>query len=120
MQDDILNCTYNLIDVLKSDPRYKRLLELNSLIEEECKDLLADFNYNKEKYEDALKYGNYHPSLSDYEKKLSEAKASLYNNELVKEYNKLYREFQNELDEIAKEIKISVIGTSGGKHGCKK
>lgn len=120
MLSDVLDKTYDLIDILKKDERYIRIKELDKIINEEYKTEIDRFNDIKEKYNEALKYGEYHPSLKDYERKLSEAKAELYKKEYVIEYNRLYREFQNELDIIIKKIEESFMGHYRGEHnGCK-
>lgn len=128
MLDDVLDLSYKLSNCIKEDAKYKRLNELNIIINDKYSDLLSAFNKAKENYQEALKYGKYHPSLSDYEKRLSESKAELYNKDEVKEYNKLYNEFQEELDRMFNEIKQSVSNKlpltksfkGGFKHGCKK
>ena len=121
MKPEFIEDTYNIVNCIKEDPRYIKMLELEKRIEDLYKDEIDNFNEAKEKYYEALKYGNYHPSLSDYEKRLSESKAILYKKDLVKEYNKLYREIQNEIDDIVNKIKSSISKSFvGGHHECKK
>ena len=121
VKSELIEDTYDIINCIKEDPRYKRLIELEDSILDLYKDEIDDFNSAKEKYYEALKYGKYHPSLSDYEKELSKKKALLYNKDLVKEYNRLYREIQNEIDKIINKIKSSVSKAFyGGNHECKK
>lgn len=120
VKPEIIEDVYNLCDAIKKDKKYIRLLELEKEIEDNYKLEIDEFNEAKEKYSEALKYGNYHPSLGEYEKKLSEKKAILYNKEQVKEYNLLYREIQNEIDDIVNKIKASISSSFGGHHECKK
>jgi len=125
MQTDIIDKAYILSNAIKDLDLYKELIAINNQIEENLKDKLQAFNKAKEDYNEALRYGDYHPSLRDYEQKLSEAKASLYKEELVKEYNKKYNELQAILDRMFDEIKSSVSNKfelSNNRKGfvCKK
>ncbi|MCR5706301.1 MAG: YlbF family regulator [Acholeplasmatales bacterium] len=125
MQTDIIDKAYILSNAIKDLDLYKELININNQIEENLKDKLQAFNKAKEDYNEALRYGEYHPSLRDYEQKLSEAKASLYKEELVKEYNKKYNELQAILDKMFDEIKSSVSNKfelSNNRKGfvCKK
>lgn len=125
MQTDIIDKAYILSNAIKDLDLYKELININNQIEENLKDKLKAFNKAKEDYNEALRYGEYHPSLRDYEQKLSEAKASLYKEELVKEYNKKYNELQAILDKMFDEIKSSVSNKfelSNNRKGfvCKK
>lgn len=121
MQSDVIDKAYSLANSIKELDLYKDIKRLDREIEEKLADKLKRFNKAKENYNEAMKYGKYHPSLSDYECELSEAKASLYSEELVKEYNKKYREFSKILDDVFDEIKISISNKyelSNNKKGC--
>lgn len=118
---NVLDNTYRLIDEIKKDQRMIRLNELNNIINDKYEDELYQFDKAKADYNEALKYGKYHPSINDYERKLSETKAIVYKLPEVIEYNKLYRELQNEIDEMMERICTSVSDKFGGGHnGCKK
>lgn len=108
MQEDVLNNTYKLIDCIKSDPRYKRAKELSVLIDEKYKAEADAMHAAEEKYNEALKYGSYHPDLKKLELSYSEAKKALYSKDEVLEYLKLYKELQSELDIMFNKIKEGI------------
>ena len=120
MQSDVIDKTYILINKIKELTLYKEVIDLENRINKELERELKEFNIAKEKYNEALKYGNYHPSLGEYERDLSEKKKILYNNELVKEYNKKYKELSNLLDEMFDTIKSNVSNkfTNDKKRRC--
>lgn len=125
MNIDIIEKTYSLAEEIKNLDIYKEVKELNSLIEKELKNELEDFVIAKEKYYEALKYGEYHPSLEKYSKDLVEKKTILYSKEIVKKYNKKYNELQKIVNEILDKIKINMSNkfettTQKKKCGCKK
>ncbi len=125
MNIDIIEKTYSLAEEIKNLDIYKEVKELNSLIEKELKNELEDFVIAKEKYYEALKYGEYHPSLEKYSKDLVEKKTILYSKEIVRKYNKKYNELQKIVNEILDKIKINMSNkfettTQKKKCGCKK
>lgn len=125
MNIDIIEKTYSLAEEIKNLDIYKEVKELNSLIEKELKNELEDFVIAKEKYYEALKYGEYHPSLEKYSKDLVEKKTILYSKEIVKKYNKKYNELQKIVNDILDKIKINMSNkfettTQKKKCGCKK
>lgn len=125
MESYILDKTYNLAYSIKDLEIYKEIVSLSNRIDLELKDELKSFEEAKELYNEALKYGKYHPSLKDYEKRLSEAKAKLYSNNLVIEYNNKYKEFNSMLDSMFDSIKISIsnkfdLSNEKKKCGCVK
>ncbi len=125
MDSLILDKTYNLAYSIKNLELYKEIVCLSDRIDRELKDELKSFDDAKELYNEALKYGKYHPSLKEYERNLSEAKAKLYSNNLVIEYNKKYRELNEILDSMFDSIKISIsnkfeLSNTKKKCGCAK
>lgn len=125
MNIDIIEKTYSLAEEIKNLDIYKEVKELNSLIEKELKIELEAFVIAKEKYYEALKYGDYHPSLEKYSKDLVEKKTILYSKEIVRKYNKKYNELQKIVNEILDKIKINMSNkfettTQKKKCGCKK
>ncbi len=107
-QTEVLNNVYKLIDYIKSTNEYKRLNELNDKINIELKDLIKDFKDVEDKYNEALRYGKYHPNLKDYQIALSQAKEKLFTNPMVIEFKELESSFNNTLNEIFNDVKISV------------
>lgn len=125
MNINIIEKTYSLAEEIKNLDIYKEVKELNSLIEKELKNELEAFVIAKEKYYEALKYGEYHPSLEKYSKDLVEKKTILYSKEIVRKYNKKYNELQKIVNEILDKIKINMSNkfettTQKKKCGCKK
>lgn len=110
MNNRILENTYELIDEIKSNDIYIRLLELKVIIDkdDELNKLIQDFNKVKLKYEEVTKYGKYHPDLKKVQLELAKTKELLYSNEKIKEYKDLEKKLQSLLDEISSEIAQTV------------
>lgn len=110
MNGKILENTYELVDEIKQEKSYLRLLELKSIIasNEDLKNLIATFNKVKIKYDDVIKYGKYHPDLKKVQQELSKTKEILYSNDIISEYKKVEKEIQKNLDLISSEIAKSV------------
>lgn len=109
-----------------NNEEFKRLKELKKIIDLELKDEIKDFNIASYKLEEASKYGKYHPDLERLRKDLSLKKEALYSNPLVKEYLKLERLIQNELDSFTNEMALAISNKIGlkkilswGKYGRK-
>ena len=62
------------------------------------------FKKVEDKYNEAKKYGKYHPDLKKLKLQLQEMKVKLYTNELVQEYKTLESKLQSKLDEISTHI----------------
>ena len=110
MNNEIIDKTYDLIDEIKSEVTYKRLLELKKFIDtdEFLNELIKAFNKVKLTYEEVAKYGKYHPDLKKVQLELSSIKEELYSNVFIKEYKMLEKKLQSKLDEISSEIATSV------------
>lgn len=110
MNNEIIDKTYDLIDEIKSEVTYKRLLELKKFIDtdEFLNELIKAFNKVKLTYEEVAKYGKYHPDLKKVQLELSSIKEELYSNVVIKEYKMLEKKLQSKLDEISSEIATSV------------
>ena len=110
MKQEIIEKTYELVDEIKKQTSYQKLIELKNIIEKnkEIIELINTFEKLNIKYTEVVKYGKYHPDLKRTQQEFSEAKIALYTNPLVKEYKALEKELQKELDLISSEIATSV------------
>ena len=110
MNTDILQKTYDLVDEIKALEVYKELLKLNKIINEDqtILHLVEAFNKQKNKYEEAKKYGKYHPDLKQIQLNLQVAKENLYNNDIIVSYKKCEKEIQSLLNNISKELATTI------------
>ena len=83
---------------------FKELLFLKERISKEIPEILEEFNKAKEKYDEVMEYGSYHPDYRNAKLRLVKAKETLYTNDLVKRYKELERNIQEKLDKASKEI----------------
>ena len=83
---------------------FKELLELKEKISKEIPELLEEFNKAKEKYDEVMEDGSYHPDYRNTKLRLVKAKETLYTNPLVIRYKELERSIQEKLDLASKEI----------------
>lgn len=96
--------TNNLIESIKQTPEYKKLVGLKKEIDLKYADEISRFKDANDKYCEALKYGDYHPSLVDYKKDFIQKKSVLYSKEEVQEYFKLEKQINDELSDITNKI----------------
>jgi cell fate (sporulation/competence/biofilm development) regulator YlbF (YheA/YmcA/DUF963 family) len=110
MKQSWLEATYKLVDEIKENHKYKRLLELREKMEQDdgLKELIHTFKIQNEKYQEVKQYSNFHPDLNRVQLEFSKAKEALYSNEIIREYKNLEKELQALLDGISKEISSSV------------
>lgn len=110
MKQEIIECTYELVDELKSSTEYKRLLELKTVMEEDplIIQLVEEFRKWNTTYEDVRKYGKYHPDLKRTQIAFSNAKKALYEHPVVAEYKRLEQNLQQLLDHISSAIATSI------------
>lgn len=110
MKQEIIEKTYELVDELKAQDSYKRILELKKEIDQnpEIKKLVEAFQKLNIKFEEVSKYGKYHPDLKTVQQDFSKAKTALYTNEIVKEYKTLEKDLQRTLDHCSSEIATAV------------
>lgn len=128
MDYDTITLAIELSEKIKDDSRYKRIRDLSDIIDIKYKDEYKAYSTALENYTEASKYGKYHPSLEKYNKDLSQAKKIYFSKPEVVEYQRLYKEFQEELDDMMNKLKESVSNKMpltkpfniGGCHGCKK
>ena len=71
-------------------------------------ELVRIFQKLNVKYEEANKYGKYHPDLKRIQQEFSQAKIALYTHDVVKEYKTLEKELQRELNLLSTEIAEAV------------
>ena len=109
MTKELLDATYEEIDLIKNLDAYKNLVKTNELIKVELKDLIDEFNETKKLYEAEMdnKYSTKYLELSQ---KLSDLKIKIENEELVKEYHKYETEVNKYLDNLKKELVKAVRG----------
>ncbi|MFP4287099.1 MAG: YlbF family regulator [Candidatus Izemoplasmataceae bacterium] len=110
MEDKYVHLTDDLIQALLSNTHYKRLIELNDLInkDKDIKTLSIAFNHAKDQYYEAKKYGKYHPDLKRYQKVFQETKTALFTHDLIKAYKTEEKAFQLILDDISEKLAQTV------------
>ena len=103
MNSDLLNSLNKLRDALDNDPRILKLDELDKKLNnnEEVMKLAYQKDMTLLSYEDSVKhFGENSKEASDAQKRLYEAKLSLDNHPLVKEYNSAYKEVRELYNKI--------------------
>ncbi len=110
MEEKVIRALYNLVDEIKTEKAYLRLIKLKKIIETDpiIISQVQAFNKAKTKYYEAAKYGKYHPDLKITKQELAKTKEALFINEIVKEYKQLEKEVQTSLNTISKKIAQSV------------
>lgn len=110
MKQEIIEKTYELVDEIKSQDSYKKILKLKKEIDTnlEIIELVNNFQRLNKKYEEVSKYSKYHPDLKRVQQDFSKAKIALYTNDVVKEYKELEKKLQKNLNHISTEISVAV------------
>jgi cell fate (sporulation/competence/biofilm development) regulator YlbF (YheA/YmcA/DUF963 family) len=105
-----LHATYDLVDEIKTQEDYKRLLELKHGMETDpqLQDLILQFQQSSEKYEDVKQYGKHHPDLKRVRATFARDKERLYTHPIVREYKQLEQQIQAKLDLISKTVATSI------------
>ena len=108
---EILSLTYDLKDKIIESDLYKELKEKEKkmLEDNECMKLLSAFEQLKEEYEQAKRFEKYGSDVASVQKRLSEIKFKVDENELVKDYNFAYKKLKNKLKEIEKIVFKDII-----------
>ena len=108
---DILALAYDLKDKIIESDLYKDLKdkEKKMLEDEECSKLLSAFQIAKDEYKEAKRFEKYGSNVEIVQKRISELKYELDENELVKEYNLAYKRMKKKLKEIGKNIFKDII-----------
>ena len=109
MTTELLNATYEEIELIKNLDAYKALVKTNELIKVELKDLINEFNETKKEYE-AEQDNKYSTRYKELSQKLSELRIKIESEPLVIEYHK-YESIINEyLETLKKEMLMAVRG----------
>jgi len=116
MDSKLVGLTYDACDAFKERAEYKRLLELRKEMDEDkdVVELISVFLKTKKRYEEAKKYGQYHPDLSRYQKEFQQKKVALMEHKLVKEYKNIEKSLQRYLDQFS--IDLANIVSKNVKH----
>ena len=109
MTNEVLNATYEEIELIKNLDAYKELVKTNELIKVELKDLINEFNKSKKEYEieQDNKYSTRYKELSQ---KLSELRIKIESHPLVIKYHEYERIINEYLDNLKKEMLMAVRG----------
>jgi cell fate (sporulation/competence/biofilm development) regulator YlbF (YheA/YmcA/DUF963 family) len=75
---------------------------------QEAQALIKDFSKKKERFEEAERFGKYHPDYNRFNKEMREAKRSLDMNEDVAQFKKAEREMESILNEVSKILAYAV------------
>lgn len=107
MNDSLINSLNKLKTAIENDPRVLKLNELDKKINEN--EEVMKLAYQKDmalvSYEDSLKhFKEDSATVSEAQKRLYEAKLSLDNHPLVKEYNLAYKEVRLMYEKINKTL----------------
>lgn len=102
---EIIMQAYEVLEEFIHDPVYVKIKSYNELINKKYATEIAQFQKEKEKYDTIMNEGGtYHPDFKDASKKLSEAKAHLYQMPEVQMYFDLEKQFQDELNQFLGEL----------------
>ena len=119
MNNELAESLGKLKEALENDPRVLRLDELDKKLnfDEDVMKLAYKKDMALVAYEDSIKhFGEDSKETRDAQKRLYEAKLSLDNNPLVKEYNQAYKEVREIYNKINDELFSKFINV----HGCKR
>ena len=119
MNDSLMNSLEKLKEAIESDPRVLHLNELDKKLNDN--EEVMKLAYKKDmallSYEDSLKhFKEDSKEVGDAQKRLYEAKLSLDNHPLVKEYNEAYKEVRK----IYSQINDELFNRFVIKHRCNK
>lgn len=108
---EIISMAYELKDRILDSELYKRLKESEKkmLEDEKCSALLQQYQHIKDEYDNAKRFEKYGGNVEFFQKKLSEIKYKVDENEFVKEYNLIFKKMQSELSEIENIIFKDII-----------
>ena len=96
------------VDVIINTNEFKRLKELKKIIDQKYAKEIVSFKRCEANYLEASEHKEYYSNFNEIVKKLSDAKALLYNKEEVKEYIYLERCIQEMLTDDFNELKQSI------------
>ena len=110
MDSELLKIADLVILEIQQMPEYKRWIDTNRLIEldKDIQSLMSAFNQSKSRYEEAKKYGEYHPNLKQYRSQYQKAKTALFSHPTVIEHKNAEKAVQSVLLTLSKNIATSV------------
>ncbi len=99
--------------VLQQNENYQLLQQTQNLMEndEKIQKLILDFEQAKSNFEEAQRFGKYHPDYATYRRELAQAKKSLDQEPLVQKYKQSHKSVQALLNQLS--IRL---GTAISKH----
>jgi hypothetical protein len=101
------------VDIIVNTEEFKRLKELKIIIDNKYTKEIISFKRCEANYLEASLHKEYYSNYEEITRKLSEAKAILYNKEEVKEYLKLERVIQEMLNNDFNELKQAISNKFG-------
>lgn len=138
---DITSETYNLSDMIISSDIFYKYKEKKQLVQQDKKaqELIWAFNKKKEEYEEAQRFGRYHPEFDRVAKEVRVFKREMDLYEPIANYKKAEKQLEQLLNDVSLIIARSVSDTikvptgnpffdskscgtgcgTGGKCGCK-
>ncbi|MDI6452927.1 YlbF family regulator [Peloplasma aerotolerans] len=106
---DIIIQAYHVLDEIKGDSKYIEIKALDQLICKKYEKEIENFQKAKQNYDQVMTDGGgYHPDFKEAVKQFSDTKTILYNKDEVKQYFKVEKEFQDELNTFLFELTQSV------------
>lgn len=103
-QSDIVSNLIKNSNELNIYKEREHILQTNK----EAQNLIKDFNKIKERYDEAQRFGTYHPDYNKIMKQVRSTKRKMDMNEHVAAFKIAERNLQNLLDEVSKIIATSV------------
>src|SRR5699024_6653695 len=103
-QSDIVSNLIKNSNELNIYKEREHILQIN----QEAQNLIKDFNKIKERYDEAQRFGTYHPDYNKIRKQVRSTKRKMDMNEHVAAFKIAERNLQNLLDEVSKIIATSV------------
>lgn len=107
---DILDQSDIVSNLIKNSTELNIYKEREHILQtnQEAQNLIKDFNKIKEKYDEAQRFGTYHPDYNKIMKQVRSTKRKMDMNEHVAAFKIAERNLQNLLDEVSKIIATSV------------
>lgn len=99
---------YDYLEELRNDKDYKRVIEINNLINNDFCEEVKKFKVIKEKYEDVSKYGNHHPDFKDVTEEFIEIRTNLYKIKEIKEYLELTKKIDKQLASLVNDMALNI------------
>lgn len=110
---DILDQSDIVSNIVQSSNEMNIYIEKERALREneEAQNLIAEFNRMKDQYDEAQRFGTYHPDYNKIMKSVRSSKRSMDMNEYVAKFKIAERNLQSLLDEVSKLIASSVSST---------